>query len=129
MIFLFAVIYGTVTLFVSNISVDGLVLTLITPMSILAVIKIACIIFSFILAAFFVFLNKKTVVGCLNNKYKLVDGDECYKPIEEEVVEVQTKKISKSNKAVVKKEKVAKKSETKKKTAKKTVKKETTVKK
>lgn len=122
-IFLSTVLYGVIALAVSNINIDGLILTLITPMSILAVIKIACIIFSFVLAAFFVFVNKKSIVGCLNNKFKLVDGDACNMPIEEEEVVEQVKKVSKIKKAASKKEETTKKENTKKKVVKKTARK------
>ena len=123
LIFLVAVLYGIVILAVTNINVDGMILTLITPMSILAVIKIACIIFSFVLAAFVVFVNKKTIVGCLNNKYKLIDDDSCNLPLVEEAVADAAKNMYKCKKEVVQKDDVAKKETVKKKAVKKTVKK------
>lgn len=102
-IFLMASLYATFALLVGYMNVDGLILTLITPISILMVVKTACILFSFVIAAFIVFLNKKTVAGCLNEKYKLVDGDACNMPVVEEAYAAHAKKMYKCKKAVAKK--------------------------
>lgn len=120
-IFLIASLYGTVVLMSGKASVDGLILMLITPMSILSVIKVACIVFSFILAAFFVFINKKSVIGCLNDKYKLIDGDACDMPVVEEAVAEHTKKMYKCKKEATEKKVALKKEKAKKKEAKKAV--------
>lgn len=121
MAFLIASLYGTIAVATSQVTIDGLILTLITPMSILAVIKVACIVFSFILAAFFVFINKKSIVGCLNDKYKLVDGNACDMPVVEEAVAEHTKKMYKCKKAVAEKTTAEKKEKAKKKEVKKAV--------
>ena len=121
MVFLIASLYGTIVLLTSKVTVDGLILTLITPISILAVIKVACIVFSFVLAAFFVFVNRKSVAGCLNDKYKLVEGNVCETTVVEEAVAEHAKKMYKCKKEVAEKEAVVKKEKAKKKEAKKVV--------
>lgn len=121
LLFLIASLYASIVLVVGKVNVDGVILTLITPISILMVVKIACIIFSFILAAFFVFVNKKTIVGCLNKKYKLVEGDACNMPVVEEAVAEHAKKMYKCKKAATEKEAEIKKEKIKKKEAKKVV--------
>ena len=64
------------------------------------------------MAAFYVFINKKTLAGCLNDKFKLVDGDVCNMPIVEEAVAEQAKKMytckKKADKSTSKEKKAAK---------------------
>ena len=125
-IFLVTSIYGLIVVFSGYMTIDGLVLTIITPLSILTVVKIVCIFFAFIMAAFWVFISKKSVAGCLNNKFRLVGGDSCNMPIIEEAVVEHTKKMYECKKEAAKKaEKEAKekKPDSKKKEVKKVVKK------
>ena len=122
LVFLIATIYGFIVVFNGYMNVDGLILTLITPLSVLMVVKTACIIFSFIFAAFWVFLNKKSVAGCLNEKFKLVGGDACNMPVVEEAFAEHAKKMYKCKKEAEEKQEEIKKEKAKKKAAKKVVK-------
>ena len=121
-IFLVATIYGFLAIFVGLSSIDSLILDLVTPISVLMVVKTACILFSFILATFFVFVNKKSIVGCLNERFKLVEGGSCNMPVVEEAYAEHTKKMYKCKKEAVERETKAKKEKAEKKEAKKVVK-------
>lgn len=121
LVFLIAMIYSMIAVFSGYVTIDGLILTLVTPFSILTVVKVACVLFSFVMAAFYVFLNKKTFAGCLNNKFKLIEGDSCNMPIVEEAVAAHAKKMYECKKAVVKRKDNEKKMKVKKKEAQKAV--------
>ena len=120
LLFLTLTIYGLSVIYSGAMNIDGVVLTLVKPLSILTVAKIACILFSFVMAAIWVFINKKSVAGCFNEKFRLIGGDSCNMPIVEEAVAEQAKKMYECKKQVaekVKKEEKVKavKKETKKK--------------
>lgn len=121
LVFLIAMIYSIIAVFSGYVTIDGLILTLVTPFSVLTVVKVACILFSFVMASFYVFLNKKTFAGCLNNKFKLIEDDSCNMPIVEEAVAEQAKKMYECKKAVVKRKDDEKKMKVKKKEAQKAV--------
>ncbi len=121
LVFLIAMIYSIIAVFSGYVTIDGLILTLVTPFSVLTVVKVACILFSFVMASFYVFLNKKTFVGCLNSKFKLIEDDSCNMPIVEEAVAEQAKKMYECKKAVVKRKDDEKKMKVKKKEAQKAV--------
>ena len=122
LVFLFAMIYSFVAVFNGYMTIDGVILTLITPLSILTIVKSACILFSFVMAAFYVFLNKKTFAGCLNEKFKLIGGDSCNMPIVEEAFAEHAKKMYKCKKDAAKRKDNEKKMKKEKKEAKKAVK-------
>ena len=121
LIFLLASLYATIVLLFGIMNVEGLILSLITPMSVVVVVKTACIIFSFIFASFFVFVSKKTVAGCLDKNFKLTDSDVCNMPVVEEAVAAHAKKMYKCKAANNTKNDTSKK-EIVKETAKETVK-------
>ena len=100
LMFLSFSIYGLSVVYGGVMNVDGLILTLVTPLSVLTVAKIACILFSFVMAAFFVFVNKKSVAGCLNERYRLIGGDFCNMPIVEDAYAEQAKKMYECKKNV-----------------------------
>jgi hypothetical protein len=119
LVFFVATIYGFTVVFNGYVTIDGLVLNLITPLSILTIVKTACIIFSFIMAAFLVFVYKKTVAGCLNEKFKLVGGDSCNMPVVEEAYAEHAKKMYECKKESVERKAKEKKAKTEKKESKK----------
>ena len=122
-LFLFSVIYGAIMVAGKFMSVDGVILTIITPLTVLTVVKTFCIIFSFVLAAFYVFAFKKSIVGCLNAKFRLTDGDVCeIEPVVVEAYAEHTKKMYKCKKEIAEKKEEAKREKAKKKNAKKIVK-------
>ena len=121
-IFLLTTIYAVVVIIAGYTSIDGIILKLITPLTILTVVKNAGIIFSFIIAAFLVLVYKKSVAGCLNNKFKLVEGNACNLTVVEEAVAEHAKKMYKCKKEVTKRAENEKKMKEKKKAAKKIVK-------
>ncbi len=122
LLFIVTSIYAISVVYSGAMTIDGVVLTLITPLSVLTVAKIACILFSFVVAAIWVFINKKSVAGCLNEKFRLIGGDTCNMPIVEEAVAEQAKKMYECKKQVAEKAKKEEKVKAEKKETKKKVK-------
>lgn len=122
-VFLLSVIYGGIMVLGNIMPIDGVVLTLITPLTILTVVKTSCIVFSFVLAAFYVFVYKRSVAGCLNEKFRLAEDGVCETTlVVEEAYAEHAKKMYKCKKEVSERQEKAKIAKEKKKTAKKVVK-------